>query len=443
VQIQLKGIEMNLRLNLSRYAVLGVALAAVTAGRADPPLQPLPIPLFSFDRESPKVLQGLASAADICAPGPVVVVPGDVLGAVSPQDDLDAFCFFRSPPASTSNFALLFSARRGSQGTAEPDTELARMGVPFNLRDQAQRGHAAGDLYVATVPFTKFGALVERDARSNNNVLVCNNYDEGGTDFAVEPPTSAQTVLSGPVPEDEVQASGASAATLRAAPAVYYSLSSDSPSLSLLPGMPSGANIYYRASIDPNNTVPITLYASFAALGLLPSDDIDALVVFDGGLPGVYDAGDLVLLSLRNGSPSLLTIPNHSPIAPAADVFQAQVGATAAVFSNAMTIGLGAPSDDIDGLDLRPLTCGSAQMCATLWGIRAHRGDINCDDTLSFADINPFVLALTNPTAYPNYYPHCPLANADINGDGNVNFGDINPFVTILVSGGGAHAASQ
>jgi hypothetical protein len=59
-------------------------------------------------------------------------------------------------------------------------------------------------------------------------------------------------------------------------------------------------------------------------------------------------------------------------------------------------------------------------------------GDVNCDGRLDFGDINPFVLALSNPAAYAATFPDCPLSQADCNRDGVVNFGDINPFVARL-----------
>jgi hypothetical protein len=59
-------------------------------------------------------------------------------------------------------------------------------------------------------------------------------------------------------------------------------------------------------------------------------------------------------------------------------------------------------------------------------------GDLNCDNTVGFGDINPFVLALTSPTTYATMFPGCRLSTGDINGDGAVNFGDINPFVALL-----------
>jgi hypothetical protein len=59
-------------------------------------------------------------------------------------------------------------------------------------------------------------------------------------------------------------------------------------------------------------------------------------------------------------------------------------------------------------------------------------GDLNCDGTVGFGDINPFVLALTNPAGYATAYPNCNIMNGDINQDGTVGFGDINPFVALL-----------
>jgi hypothetical protein len=62
-------------------------------------------------------------------------------------------------------------------------------------------------------------------------------------------------------------------------------------------------------------------------------------------------------------------------------------------------------------------------------------GDVNCDGTVDFADINPFVQVLTDGDAYQETYSGCWPENADINGDGSVDFGDINPFVDLLTGG--------
>ena len=59
-------------------------------------------------------------------------------------------------------------------------------------------------------------------------------------------------------------------------------------------------------------------------------------------------------------------------------------------------------------------------------------GDLNCDGVLDFDDINPFVLALSDPGSYQTQFPDCFLAAGDVNGDGAVDFDDINPFVGLL-----------
>jgi hypothetical protein len=60
-------------------------------------------------------------------------------------------------------------------------------------------------------------------------------------------------------------------------------------------------------------------------------------------------------------------------------------------------------------------------------------GDLNCDGSVNFGDINPFVLFLSNFPAWQTTYPNCPPENGDINGDGMYPaFGDINPFVALL-----------
>jgi hypothetical protein len=57
---------------------------------------------------------------------------------------------------------------------------------------------------------------------------------------------------------------------------------------------------------------------------------------------------------------------------------------------------------------------------------------MNCDGEVDFGDINPFVLALSNPDAWQAQYPDCDIMNGDINDDGVFDFKDINPFVLLL-----------
>ena len=59
-------------------------------------------------------------------------------------------------------------------------------------------------------------------------------------------------------------------------------------------------------------------------------------------------------------------------------------------------------------------------------------GDTNCDGVVNTFDIDPFVLALTDPVAYGAAQPTCNILNADCNQDGEVNTFDIDPFVLLL-----------
>ena len=66
---------------------------------------------------------------------------------------------------------------------------------------------------------------------------------------------------------------------------------------------------------------------------------------------------------------------------------------------------------------------------------RRQPGDTNCDGLVSYADINPFVLALAGQAGYEARYPDCDWYSADCNNDGSVTYADINPFVKLLNSG--------
>jgi hypothetical protein len=59
-------------------------------------------------------------------------------------------------------------------------------------------------------------------------------------------------------------------------------------------------------------------------------------------------------------------------------------------------------------------------------------GDLNCDGKIDAFDIDPFVLALTDPAGYAAKWPECDSLLADINGDEKVDAFDIDPFVALL-----------
>lgn len=62
-------------------------------------------------------------------------------------------------------------------------------------------------------------------------------------------------------------------------------------------------------------------------------------------------------------------------------------------------------------------------------------GDMNCDGLLNNFDIDPFVLALTDPESYGTEYPGCSLLIGDMNLDGVFNNFDIDLFVECIVNG--------
>jgi type 1 glutamine amidotransferase len=75
-----------------------------------------------------------------------------------------------------------------------------------------------------------------------------------------------------------------------------------------------------------------------------------------------------------------------------------------------------------------------------LGGIRWAAGwrpsaDANCDGSVDFFDIDPFLLALFDAAGYALQYPDCGLSSADVNWDGRVDFFDIDPFLGCLFGG--------
>ncbi len=62
-------------------------------------------------------------------------------------------------------------------------------------------------------------------------------------------------------------------------------------------------------------------------------------------------------------------------------------------------------------------------------------GDMNCDGAVTVGDINPFVLALTDPDGYAALFPDCSILSGDCTGDSQVTVGDINCFVELVTGG--------
>ncbi len=357
-------------------AVLAVALLA-TATLATPPLNPLPRPLYSFDAQSPKVLDGSVPAdalLSLAFPIPTPVVLGGGLGMGQPGDQLDALSTNNAGFPPDAPFTLLFSVDRESRGLTPPDGQLSGQHIPYNAFDQALRGHAAGDQYMSLELFTRAGGIVPPPggvaASAPNNTLVGNNFDEGGTDFSADPPTSAEDTSTDP--QDNVNSTQKDPTLVIAGvpiQGVFFSADRNSPSLQNLPnnGPPSGASIFFAA--DPGGpAADIVLFAPPQALGLDTADDISGMIIFDDNGNGLYDGTDHIIFTLAPGSPSIGQIPGSSDVGGAADVFIARLGLATEVFAPAQVLGLGATTDNIDALMFFP--CDDAFACAAAHAIR-------------------------------------------------------------------------
>lgn len=62
-------------------------------------------------------------------------------------------------------------------------------------------------------------------------------------------------------------------------------------------------------------------------------------------------------------------------------------------------------------------------------------GDLNCDGAVDLLDVQPFVLAITDPAGYEASFPDCDASLADTNGDGSVSLLDVGPFIQIISGG--------
>jgi plastocyanin len=378
-------------------AALLLGLAGVMLWAAAP-LDPLPAPFFSLDILSPTIGASPADADDVLSPGPVVVIDGLAdLGLGVAGDDLDAVSD-NVPDPGSATFLLMFSVDRFTIGFGLTHPALVAAGIPYNAADQAARRQAAGDVFASGQLFS-FGAHHGRSRDLSGNFLTNNQFNEGGTSLQLDPESEAHEYNVDPEDaQDDTNAMegerGGGGSGLRGGSAIYFSLTSSSPSLDdWQPG--SGADLFFNPS--PGQPDATEIYADYAELGLSSvNDDIDAVIVFDMAGNGAFEEGDRVLFSLAPGSPSLATIPGG-----AADVFMV-VGTlggppTPTLFAPAPALGLGHPSgvDNIDALDL--LLCADALDCAQQHGIRRYRGDYDNDGIVGPTDLDDFQTCMRGP----------------------------------------------
>jgi len=393
---------------------------SVATSSAAPPLDPLPIPIFSLDSESPSVQQGVVSSDDVLLSDddvPVIGAYGIDFGLGLDGDDVDALSY-NNAMSPMGEFVFLFSVDRATTGEVPPDFLLVELEVPYSATDQATRGQAAGDWCMSLELFTRDGRLLRGGPTTTNNTLVVNNYDEGGTHFGVQPESSAKDTYR--VPQDNVDATARCPDEMKGCDMqnAYFCVTAESPSLMTLPGYddPSGSNIYFTPDLpfpeDPD------LFAYYWQLGLQSGDDIDAMVVFDFDYNGLFSGMDLVLFSLAPGSPSL---PDPGA---AADILAATHGQSFELFAPAWVLGLEGAEDNIDALDILPIGPDGTIEAAQRHGIRRKWGDWNEDGAVDLLDYVSFFDCMQGPDV------DVPLLCAvfDWDQDGDVDLQDAARF---------------
>ena len=132
-----------------------------SAAQAAGPIDPLPVPEYSFARDSWAVQTWLVDAGDILtldSPYPAVIVPRVPLGLLDADDDLDALSAANHTMTLDDEFVLLFSVDAQTVGDLPPDPTLVALNVPYNAFDQAAKGQAAGDQFMALTAWSRCSA---------------------------------------------------------------------------------------------------------------------------------------------------------------------------------------------------------------------------------------------------------------------------------------------
>ena len=109
------------------------------------------------------------------------------------------------------------------------------------------------------------------------------------------------------------------------------------------------------------------------------------------------------------------------------------VGPNMRFVANTLCIDLDPPCGEAEGA-----CCYEDDTCAILTRRECMRrlGDMDCNGSVNFDDIDGFVTAMVSFNSYYAMHPDCNYYNGDMDDNGMVNFDDIDPFVEALVAGG-------
>ena len=298
----------------------------------------------SIDRPSPSVgaCGGGVNPASILSqvpPGPPCAVP-EVLAAsmgLVANDNVDAVSAntWTSPAA---NYIWIYSADRAAMGA-----------VGSNYRPEAVANQAASDLWRTMAlptasPAAVIGGACGAPALIGGAFPVQHRLQ---VDFHLVPTLASGMAFGGfqdnidAVELDDLDPTGDRVHDV----GVYFSLDPASPTL----GGGSGANLFFA----PPGAARVPFSAA-ANIGLIPGNDIDALVMWDRGAIGVMNPGmDIAVFSLTPGSPAMAgadgvlgTADDFSP----GDLFVTSFNGFFCLYTRPGQLGMLA-TDNIDGLD--------------------------------------------------------------------------------------------
>jgi hypothetical protein len=312
------------------------------------------------------------------APAPAPLPPGALVGTLGlvPDDNVDGFSFGRD-----SGDVLLFSVDPvsvGLVGTAvrfhaviSPFGIPAALPLPTNPGGGDPGNEAAGDIY-KSLAFAPFGSYIPLHLATGNIVgpasLAANELEIDEALLGLQAPSFNGSAIA--PPEDDLDglelsdvgdtifgvdlvtnSTGVGPPDGIPERHVFFTIDTASPSY----GPVDADDIL----VTPPGGFTFSIYADGTAdIGLLPTDDIDALALSDVTVLGVRDPGlDEALFSLHPGSPSVLVgpdlIPGTGDERSAADIYYTSFTGTYALYAAAGALGL-LPSDNVNALDIKP-----------------------------------------------------------------------------------------
>lgn len=175
----------------------------------------------------------------------------------------------------------------------------------------------------------------------------------------------------------------------------------------------------------PANNVVRWTGSQWQALAAGTNGSVMALAAFDDGTgAALYATGPF---TAAGGQPAL-------EMARWKNGGWSAVGDGITGLSYGLTVGLAGSRPALIAVGHLVTAGGHASSNLAFWRCVANwnPGDTNCDGVVDWRDIDPFVLALSDPGEYERRYSNCIRLNGDCNGDGLVDFNDITPLVELL-----------